>query len=228
MRRRATRAALAQVNSQLFTAAQQTPGLQALYAKWKPRLDEAGVSFDTLTAAAIGNSGAFDELTSKLGVQASGFEVWKQDLAAAVGPLGEIGSLLGEQAGKFSEAQKALTAQNAAVKDYDTVLKTLAENKAFEVLKNGGAITEPMRAGFNTLGESATRMALETGKSAVALTGVEGGAIRARESMQKSRDSFIAAATAAGSRHQKRTVSQTLWVLSRQQLRSSLRQMRLA
>jgi hypothetical protein len=188
--------ALAEVNSQLFTAAQRTPGLQELYARWKPRLDEAGVSFDTFTAAAIGNGGAFDELTTKVGASGSGIELWRQDLARAVGPVGELGSALGEYNSVLTEAQEQTRQAAEVSNNFHTILETV--KAGLLGLKDGAAPLPPMVAAFTDLGGAAEVAAEAAAKSAAQFGGVSAGAEAARRSMEESRSSFIASATAAG------------------------------
>ena len=189
---------LDQLNQTLFVQARAALESSDAWRVNRPEFVKAGVSLDLATAAALGNVQAQEQMQAKLDAVGEGWNGLQGKVRDAIGPLGEIGSLLGAQAGQFAEAQKQQQAAGAAAQNYNDVLKTLAENKAFEVLKQGGEITEPMRAGFDALGQSAQRMATDAGKVAQGISGIEGGAIKARESMQASRDSFIQAATAAG------------------------------
>jgi TP901 family phage tail tape measure protein len=189
---------LDQLNATLFTQARVALQNSDAWNQNQQAFGKAGVTLDLATAAALGNVQAQEKMQAKLDAVGEGWNGLQQKVQGAIGPLGEIGSLLGAQAGQFNEAAAAMQAQAAATQDFNQVLGTLAQNKAFEVLKNGGAITEPMRAGFDALSQSALRVATDAGKTAAALTGVEGGAIKARESMQASRDSFVQAATSAG------------------------------
>jgi TP901 family phage tail tape measure protein len=191
-------AKLDQLNATLFTQAKATLQNSDAWRNNSQEFAKAGVTLDLATAAALGNVQAQDEMQRKLDANGQGWDGLTDKVKNAIGPLGEIGAQLGAQAGAFAEATAGQKAAGAAAQNFNDVLKTLAENKAFEVLKNGGQITEPMRAGFEALGASAGRMATDAGKAAQGISGIEGGALKARDSMQASRDSFIQAATAAG------------------------------
>ncbi len=188
--------ALGRVNSQLFTAAARMPGLQDLYARWKPRLDEAGVSFETFTAAAIGNGDAFDDLTTSLGVQASGFDAWRQDLDAAVGPVGELGSAIGEYAGTLAEAQAQTRLAADASAGFTDVLDAVRSGLAG--LKGGAEPLPPMAEAFERLSATASTAATAAGTAAAEFGGVAAGAAAAEQSMFASRTAFVEAALAAG------------------------------
>lgn len=189
-------AKLEQLNAQLLTSAKGTQGLQDLYAKWKPRLDEVGIGFDTLALAALGNTQAFDQLTSALGVGGAGFDQWRKDLAGAVGPLGEIGSALGDMSGKFAEAQKQTKEAGAAAKDFGQVLDVIKPGLAG--LKDGAQPLATMAAGFRDLGTSSAATAQKLAEAAAQTGGVVAGADAATKSMAASRQAFIDAAVAAG------------------------------
>ncbi|GAA4554355.1 hypothetical protein GCM10023175_52030 [Pseudonocardia xishanensis] len=188
---------LDQLNATLFTQARNALQGSDAWAQNRAELNKAGVTLDLATAAALGNVQAQDEMQRKLDAVGLGWRGLQGKVTDAIGPLGEIGRLLGNQAGTFADAQRGVEQTAAAMQDFDKVLATLVENKGFETLKNGGAITDPMRQGLEALGASATRTAVEAGKVAQKIGDIDGGAAKARESMQASRDSFVKAATAA-------------------------------
>lgn len=184
------------VNGQLLTAAKNTPALGVVYQEFKKQLDGAGISYDEFAAAAIGNTQAFDDIIAKTGITASGVDYLRGKLAEAVGPVGELGSALGAYSAEITEASEQQRIAGQAAKDFGAILTSIAPGLLG--LKDGAAATAVLAAGFRDLAETAGNAATRSGQAAEKIGGIKAGAEAAAQSMQKSRDSFIEAATAAG------------------------------
>ncbi|GAY12083.1 phage tail length tape-measure protein [Pseudonocardia sp. N23] len=163
---------------------------------------DAGGSLDLLADAAIGNEQAFAKFAEMQGASGAGADYLRQELAKLVGPIGEVGSLLGDSAGKFADASKAARDAATASATFDNALKLLGDNKAFETLKDGATATAPVLKMLSDVTAAAGKSAQQAGQDALKFTGsVESGAVAARDAMAKSREAFVAQAEAAlGSR----------------------------
>ncbi|RTL65904.1 MAG: phage tail tape measure protein [Pseudonocardiaceae bacterium] len=182
------------LHAQAKTLIENDTSWQSLSDKWKTTPG----FLDLVTDAALGNVQAQEKLREAVKGNETEIGGLEDTARKLIGPLGEIGSLLGDSAGKFAESSKAIKDSVAAAKNFDDALKLLTDNKIFDVLAKGGELTKPMVDGFRALGEAAQRNAVDVGNSVKETTGsVEAGAIKARDTMQASRDAFLAAADAA-------------------------------
>lgn len=188
--------ALAKVNSELFTGARAALENSTAWSNNKGTYQAAGVTLDELTAAAIGNVQAQDEIQRKLDAQGKGWFAWKSEVQGAVGPLSELGSTLGAFAGTVAEAGEQVRTQAEATRDFGAALETIKPGLAG--LKDGAAPLPAMTQGFQALAQSSAVAAQRAGEAAAKFGGVKAGADAAAGAMQASREAFINAATGAG------------------------------
>lgn len=192
---------LDQLNATLFTQARATLEGSDAWRYARADFQNAGVSLDLATAAALGNVEAQQQMQGKLDATGKGWEGYQDKVRTAIGPLGEIGSMLGDQAGKFAQASAATQAAAGATQDYEKILGSLRDNGAFETIARGGQITDLAAKSMSALGESAARSAQAAGQAGAKYGDLENGAMKARQSMEASRESFIKSAEGAlGSR----------------------------
>jgi hypothetical protein len=162
-----------------------------------------GVSLDTVVAAANGNVQAQDQLTEAAKRNAGGVleneaanSLLVNSLLGLGGTAGEVSSQFGAAIGTLKEAKSSFDITKQATADFAATLGTVKTGLAG--LKDGSAPLPPMVEAFKQLGSSALTAAQGAGETAARLGGVGEGAKAATESMQASRDAFLAAADAAG------------------------------
>lgn len=187
--------ALERVNAQLRASARPLVESSQIYGAWKKRLDEAGISLDTVTEAALGNQAAVGELQSKLG-GLPGLSTLIGNLHDAAGGFAELAGKLGGYNDNLKQAQDQTEAAAAATATFEDRLKLIST--AFGGLRDGGPVTKELSENFRGLAGDATAVAKAAGDAAASVGGVGSGAAAAADSMQKSREAFVSAATAAG------------------------------
>lgn len=195
--------ALQKVNAQLLTGAKDVISHSDAYAAGSKTLDKYGISLDLLSAAALGNTQAQDQIAKKFETTAKNSEAAKNQAAdlteryrEAIGPLGELGSTLGGYSGALKDAQEQTKLAGQAALDFGDILKAVSGGLAN--LADGAKPLPPMVKGFQDLATAAGTSAEAAGKAAFAYGGVQGGADAASRSMQESRRAFTDAAKAAG------------------------------
>lgn len=194
--------ALQKVNGQLLEQAKSVIKSSDAYAAQSKTLDKNGISLDLLSAAALGNVQAQDQIAEKLlstSKNATAAQNRAKDLTDAfreqVGPLGELGSTLGDYSGALKDAQEQTRTAAQAGADFSTILDSLKGGLAS--LKTGNP-TAPLVQGFNDLAKAALDSATSAGKADQAYGGVAAGAETAARKVDESRNAFIQSAIAAG------------------------------
>lgn len=166
-----------------------------------------GVSLQDVVAAANGNVEAQNRLRDAARYSAAGItenERANSELVDTLirtgGASGEVASRLGEAIGRYAEAKTQADQVREATAGFTDGLKALGNEglRVFAALAAGTPATTEMAAGLQQVGASATTMALDVGRSTAAVSGVEQGAIQARDKMAGLRQQFIDSATAAG------------------------------
>jgi hypothetical protein len=195
--------ALERVNAQLGEQARQVIGGSQAWQAQSATLQKHGISLDLVSAAALGNVQAQQEIANKLrdtSVNMTAAENRAKDLTdqfrEQVGPLGELGSTLGDYSGALKDAQEQTALAGKAGADFSTILESIQGGLAG--LKGTGNPTAPLVTGFQDLAKAALTSATAAGQADVAYGGVAAGADTAARKVQESRDAFIASATAAG------------------------------
>lgn len=195
--------ALQKVNAQLLTGAKDVISHSDAYAAGSKTLDKYGISLDLLSAAALGNTQAQDQIAKKFETTAKNSEAAKNQAAdlteryrEAIGPLGELGSTLGGYSGALKDARDQAQLAGQASLDFKDILGAVGASLA--TLADGSKPLPPLVKGFQDLGLAASNSAKAAGEAAFAYGGVQGGADAASRSMQESRRSFTDAAKAAG------------------------------
>lgn len=202
-----TRAALGEAGA-LERVQQQldahTSGLIASSQAYKDgqlQLQNLGLSLADLTAAANGNGPAMDKVNAAIALipdidaQAS-VRSLVDAMIAAGGSSAELGRELGISNGELAKIQNQTRLAAEAAGDFSQKLEFV--KTGFAGLAAGAPQTDIMRTSLAGLAQSAGTAAQQAGAAAAQLGGVAGGAAAAEQSMQKSRDAFIQAATAAG------------------------------
>jgi hypothetical protein len=194
--------ALGRVNAKLGEQARAAIQGSDAWESQSKSLGRAGISLDLVAAAALGNVQAQEQIAEKLrgtSVNAEAAKNRAEDLTKTfrdqIGPLGEIGSTLGDYSGALKDAQEQQRLAGQSAADFGTILESLKGGLAG--LKTANP-TAPMVTGFQDLAKAALAGATAAGQADAAYGGVSAGAETAARKVQESRDAFIAAATAAG------------------------------
>lgn len=195
--------ALQKVNGQLLDQAKSVIKSSDAYEAQSKSLDKNGISLDLLSAAALGNVQAQDEIAKKLESTSKNAEAAKnraKDLTDTfrdqVGPLGELGSTLGDYSGALKDAQEQTRTAAQAGADFSTILTSI--QGGLTALKGNANPTAPLVTGFQDLAKAALTSATAAGQADVAYGGVAAGADTAARKVGESRDAFIQSAIAAG------------------------------
>jgi hypothetical protein len=195
--------ALQKVNGQLLQQAEGVIKSSDAYEAQSKTLTKNGISLELLSAAALGNVQAQDQIAQKIEATGASAEAAKnraQDLTDTfrdqIGPLGEIGSTLGDYSGALKDAQEQTRLAGQAGADFATILQSLQGGLA--ALKGNANPTAPLVTGFQDLAKAALTSATAAGQADVAYGGVAAGADTAARKVGESRDAFIQSAVAAG------------------------------
>lgn len=181
------------VNSQLLVAAKNSQGLKDVYAgnTFSASFQRAGISMDLLAAAAIGNVQAFDEIIARTGITASGVDILRDALKTAVGPVGELGSALGQYNKEVTEASEQQAIAGQAARNFGDILKSIGPGLGG--LTSAADASKVLAAGFKDLAETAGASAARAGEAAAKIGNIESGARAAGTAMQGFRDQFVEA-----------------------------------
>lgn len=194
--------ALQRVNGQLLDQAKQVIVTTDAWKAQGAGLEKSGISLDLLSAAALGNVQAQDELAQALlptSKNLTAAQNQARDLTERfrdqIGPLGELGSTLGGYSGALKDAQAQTREAGRASADFSVILESL--KGGLRGLETANP-TAPMVQGFNDLSKSALDAANAAGQADAAYGGVGAGAETAARKVGESRQAFIDAAMAAG------------------------------
>ncbi len=177
----------------------------ATYQRGQSTVASWGVSLDDLTAAANGNEQALAKVNAAVDAAAKGnpqaaksYQNLKTELLGLGGTSAEVSKQFGASIGTYNESKAAADAARQATQEFGDALKGLTELRVFDAIAAGNPVTREMAAGLAQAGASAEQLALSTGHTVAATSGLQQGAAAAGGKMQELRDQFIQAATQAG------------------------------
>lgn len=198
---------LEKVNAQLVAQATQVIKNSDSWDKFAGQIERAKIPMEVVAAAALGNVGAMKELHDIYGLTTPTAERMTEAFAKSLGPLAEVGMILGSTTGALAEAQANTKLAAQATADWGQELANTAGalgqfKDALDPI-SGQIIPTAVGAGqlveaFGQLGFAAEAAATNAGKAAEALNGLQAGGAAAAASAEASRKAFIDMATAAG------------------------------
>lgn len=182
------------------------------------------IGLDEMNAAIAAGGPALEKMRAQVQAQTvvnkSGWEAfdtfadsvdnWVNSNIFGVATMGDYNAAMAEQRQQIESAAAAAGVSvgvyeqmNGALKRSTEAARQVSDNlqrigPAMSGIKNGVAPTKEMQAALDATATSARTAAQEAGLNAQALGGVAAGADQAAQSMQASRDAFIATATGAG------------------------------
>lgn len=198
---------LEKVNAQLVAQATTVIQNSDAWGEFSGRIERAAIPMEVVAAAALGNKQALQELHDVYGLTTPAAERMTEAFAKSLGPLAEVGMILGATTGALNEAQANTKLAAQAVADFGQELANTAG--ALGQFKDAinpitGAII-PTAVGAAQLGEAlgqlgfaAEAAATSAGKTAEAINGLQAGGAAAAASAAVSRQAFLDMATAAG------------------------------
>ncbi len=195
------------VNAQLVGVAGNLIQNSDAWDQWSKQIEASKIPLETIAAAALGNIPAFEELSTKYGMTADEARIMTEAFTESIGPLGEVGRILGEQVGTLTEAQAQTKLAAQAIADFGQELANTAG-----ALQQFGAAIDPMTGqinaaapgaaqlgeALNQLGFAAEAAAANAGRAAEAINGLQAGGLAAAQAAAASREAFIQMATSAG------------------------------
>lgn len=195
--------ALERVQGQLANHAAGLISQSSAYDQVAPKLAAYGITLDDIAAASIGNQAAMDKVNTAIGQVArqatdggAAFGNLVDEMFGAAGEAARLGEELGISNGELAKIQDQTRLAAQASNEFASTLDAIGSGLA--ALGEGAPMTEQLANGLRSVADSAAETAQRAGEAEGALMGVDAGAIAARNSMQGSRDAFIAAAEGAG------------------------------
>lgn len=195
--------ALGRVQAQLATHTRATIESSDAYRSAQPQLAKYGVTLDDLTAAAQGSAPAISKIDAAMkeaGKTSPLLEVLLRKVVDGIlatgGASAQLATELGISNGALAQIQEQTRLASEAANDFGARLGSLAPGLG--ALRDGAAPAKELGVALDGLAASARQSASAAGEAQAGMYGAAAGAAAAEQSMQKSREAFVAAATGAG------------------------------